>query len=108
VKSLYRAGSLTTVARGLAKFRLDLVGVQEVGWEKTDTVLADDWKNEGSGFRLDLVCVVKVRWEKRETLLSRGSEKLGWCGMWHVGGTGEFTQGFGGWGKRRKERNWKT
>jgi len=58
VKSLYRAGSLTTVARGLVRFRLDLVGVQEVGWEKRDTVLAEVWKNEGSRFRLDLVGVV--------------------------------------------------
>ena len=43
----YRAGSLTTVARGLVMFRLDLVCVQEVGWEKRDTVLAEDWNNEG-------------------------------------------------------------
>jgi hypothetical protein len=30
VRSLYRPGSLMTVARELAKYKLDLVGVQEV------------------------------------------------------------------------------
>jgi hypothetical protein len=33
VRSLYRAGSLMTVSRELARYKLDLVGVQEVGWE---------------------------------------------------------------------------
>jgi hypothetical protein len=30
VRSLYRAGSLKTVARELGKYKLDLVGLQEV------------------------------------------------------------------------------
>jgi len=30
VRSLYRAGSLTAVARELARYKLDLIGVQEV------------------------------------------------------------------------------
>jgi exonuclease III len=30
VRSLYRAGSLMTVSRELARYKLDLVGVQEV------------------------------------------------------------------------------
>jgi hypothetical protein len=34
VSSLYRSGSLTTVGRELARCKLDLVGVQEVRWEK--------------------------------------------------------------------------
>jgi len=33
VRSLYRAGSLTA-ARELARYKLDLVGVQEVWWDK--------------------------------------------------------------------------
>jgi hypothetical protein len=33
VKSLYRAGSLKTVARELEKYKLHLEGVQEVRWE---------------------------------------------------------------------------
>jgi hypothetical protein len=37
VKNLYRSGSLKTVARGLAKYRLDLVGVQGITWDKGDT-----------------------------------------------------------------------
>jgi hypothetical protein len=34
VRSLYRSGSLKTVARELGKYKLDLVGVQEVKWDK--------------------------------------------------------------------------
>jgi exonuclease III len=34
VRSLYRAGSLKTVARELGEYKLDTVGVQEVRWEK--------------------------------------------------------------------------
>jgi hypothetical protein len=33
VRSLYRVGSLTTVLRELSRYKLDLVGVQEVEWE---------------------------------------------------------------------------
>jgi len=34
VRSLYRAGSLKTVVTELAKYKLDLVAVQEVRWDK--------------------------------------------------------------------------
>jgi hypothetical protein len=34
VKTLYRAGSLKTVARELAKYILDLVSIQDIRWEK--------------------------------------------------------------------------
>jgi hypothetical protein len=37
VRSLYRAGSLKTVSRELARYKLDLVGVQEVRWEGDGT-----------------------------------------------------------------------
>jgi exonuclease III len=43
VKSLYRAGSLKTVAKELVKYKLDLVGVQEVRWEKGSTERAGDY-----------------------------------------------------------------
>jgi exonuclease III len=33
VRSMYRAGSLRTVAEEVSKYRLDLVGVQEVRWD---------------------------------------------------------------------------
>jgi len=39
-RSLYRAGSLTAAARKLARYKLDLVGVQEVRWDKGGTVRA--------------------------------------------------------------------
>jgi hypothetical protein len=38
VRSLYRSGSLITVARELARYKLDLVGVQKVMRDKGDTV----------------------------------------------------------------------
>jgi hypothetical protein len=38
VRSLYRVGSLMTVSRELSRYRLDLVGVQEVRWQGSGTV----------------------------------------------------------------------
>ena len=43
VRSLYRAGSLTAVARELARYKLDVVGVQEVRWDKRGTLRAGDY-----------------------------------------------------------------
>jgi hypothetical protein len=43
---------LKTVARELGKYKLDLVGVQEVGWEKGGTERAEDYTffyGEGNG-----------------------------------------------------------
>jgi hypothetical protein len=37
VRSLYRTGSLKTVASEFAKYILDLVAVQEVRWVEGDT-----------------------------------------------------------------------
>jgi hypothetical protein len=41
VRSLYGSRSLMTVARELARYKLNLVGVQEVRWDKGGTFL---WK----------------------------------------------------------------
>jgi hypothetical protein len=38
VRSLHRAGWFSSVARELARYKLDLVGVQEVRWVKRGTV----------------------------------------------------------------------
>jgi hypothetical protein len=43
VRSLYRAGSLMTAARELARYKLDLVGVQEMRWDKKGTVKVGDY-----------------------------------------------------------------
>jgi hypothetical protein len=43
VRSLYGAGSLKTVARGLEKYKLDIVGVYGVRWEKEGNVSAEDY-----------------------------------------------------------------
>jgi hypothetical protein len=43
VRRLYGAGSLMTVSRELARYKLDLVGVQEVGWEGGGTEPAGEY-----------------------------------------------------------------
>jgi hypothetical protein len=43
VRSLHRAGSLTSAARELARYKLDLVGVHQLRWDKGDTVRAGDY-----------------------------------------------------------------
>jgi len=43
VRSLYRAGSFTAAGKELARYKLDLVGVQAVRWDKGDTVKAGDY-----------------------------------------------------------------
>jgi len=43
IRSLYRSGLLTIVARELAKYKLDLVSVQEVRREKGSTVRAGNY-----------------------------------------------------------------
>jgi hypothetical protein len=43
VRSLYRGGSLMAAARELARYKLDLVGVQEVRWDKESTVKVGDY-----------------------------------------------------------------
>jgi hypothetical protein len=42
VRGLYRAGSLLTVSRELVRYKLDLVGVQEVRWEGGGTETAGE------------------------------------------------------------------
>jgi exonuclease III len=42
VRRICRTGTLKSVARELAMFKLDLVGVQEVRWEKDGTERAED------------------------------------------------------------------
>ena len=43
LRSLYRSGSFTTIVMELARYKLDLVGVQEVRWDKAETVRAGDY-----------------------------------------------------------------
>ena len=44
VMSLYRAASLTGAVRELARYKLDLVGVQEFRYDKGGTLRAGDYK----------------------------------------------------------------
>jgi hypothetical protein len=43
MSGVYRSGSLKTVSEDLAKYKLDLVGIQEIRWDKGGTVSADDY-----------------------------------------------------------------
>jgi exonuclease III len=43
VWSLYRVGSLMTLSRELSRYRLDLVGVQEVRWEGSGRIPAGEY-----------------------------------------------------------------
>jgi hypothetical protein len=43
VRSLYRAGSLKTVSSELSRYKLDLVGVQEVRWKGGGTEPAGEY-----------------------------------------------------------------
>ena len=43
VRSLYRSRSLTTAAREIAVYKLDLVSVEEVRWDKGGMVRARDY-----------------------------------------------------------------
>jgi len=43
VRSLYRAGSPKAAARELVRYKLDVVGVQDVRWDKGGTVRAEDY-----------------------------------------------------------------
>jgi hypothetical protein len=43
VRSLYRAGPLAAAVRKLARHKLDLLGVQQVRWDKQGTVKIGDY-----------------------------------------------------------------
>ena len=43
VRSFYRAGALKAVVRYLKRYKIDVVGVQEVRWDKGDTVREGDY-----------------------------------------------------------------
>jgi hypothetical protein len=43
VRKLYGTGSHTVVARELARYKLALVGVQKLKWDKRGTEMAEDY-----------------------------------------------------------------
>jgi hypothetical protein len=45
VRSLYRAGSFMTVAKEISGYKLELVGVQEVKWDRGGTEPAGEYKS---------------------------------------------------------------
>ena len=57
VTSHYRAGSLTAAARELARYKIHLLRVQEVRWDKESTVIATD-------YNFFYVKKMKINWEQ--------------------------------------------
>jgi exonuclease III len=43
VRSLYRAGSLVTVGKEISEYKSDLIGVQEVRWDRGGTEPAGEY-----------------------------------------------------------------
>jgi exonuclease III len=43
VRSMYRTGSLSTVAEVISKYKLDLVEIQEVRWNRSGTEPAGEY-----------------------------------------------------------------
>jgi exonuclease III len=72
VRSLYGSGSLKTVSGELAKYKLDLVGVQEVRWDKGGTEPAGGYTfsygngnadhHLGTGFFIHKRIISEVKW----------------------------------------------
>ena len=55
VRSLYRAGSLRAAASELARYKLDLMGVQELRWDKEGTVKAGDYSFFSMGKKMKII-----------------------------------------------------
>jgi hypothetical protein len=98
MSSLYRSGSLKTVARDSARYKLDLVGGQEMTWDKGSTVRAGDFT-----FFLGDLWSVLTKYYLDDQI--KKNEICGTCSTY--GGEERCIQDFGGeiWGK---ETTWKT
>jgi hypothetical protein len=51
VRGLYRAGSLMTAVKEISQYKLHLVGVQEVRWDRGGTGPADKYEGQSKSSR---------------------------------------------------------
>jgi hypothetical protein len=87
VRSLYRAGSPTTAVRDFARYKLDLLGVQDVRCDKEGTVRAGDYicfygktkenNQMGKGFFVHHGIVSAVNSDRMSYIVLRGP----WCNI---------------------------
>jgi exonuclease III len=68
VRSLYRAGLLKAAARESARYKLDLLGVQEVRWDK-----------EGTGKQSALQYAIRRVQVIQDSLILNGTHQLSAC-----------------------------
>jgi hypothetical protein len=90
VRSLYRSGSSKAVSRELAKYKLHLVGVQEVRWDKDGTEPADNhtffYGNRNADHHLEIGSFVHegiISTVKREEFVSNSIPCVMLKGCWH-------------------------
>ena len=58
ITSLYGAGSFTAAAKELVRYKLDLVGVQEVTWDREGAIIAEDYNFfYGKGNKNHVACM---------------------------------------------------
>jgi hypothetical protein len=72
---MYKAGSVMTVSRGLARYKLDLLGVQEVRWEGGGTDSVGEYTffygkvNENHELATGVLCIRESYQQLRELSL---------------------------------------
>jgi exonuclease III len=74
-RSLYRAGSLKTVSRELARYKLDLVGVQEVRWEGSGNKPVGEYTFFYGNIIISAVKTIEFVSDRMSFILLRGC----WC-----------------------------
>jgi hypothetical protein len=89
IRSLYRAVSLMTVSRDVARCKLDLVGVQEVRWEGGGTELPGEYTflygkgNENHELGTSFFVCIKVSYQHSREFISDRMSYIIVRGRWY-------------------------